>query len=288
MIGTPGAAAAALLVFLSASAQAQTAPAPVAPPAAPPVVAPAPVLPAEPAPAAPAEPAPAAPGAAAPVAPYAPALGVAEPTVAAPSEEDRATRQVLQAHAGRARSSRRVGGVAMLLSGAGLVGGGLLADLEYDQTYGQVLWIGGAAVGAAGLLSLLKSSPIESLADESGTMSAGSIRANWASMASAARSTRKVSGVVSMALGGAAVVAGSLFAGGVGNLDREDQRDWTVAFFVLSGSLIGGGLSSLLVESELETGYRSAYGTEASKPFALSFGASPTRGGAAAGVSAVW
>ncbi|RYZ63357.1 MAG: hypothetical protein EOP08_11055 [Proteobacteria bacterium] len=157
---------------------------------------------------------------------------------------------MLQAHAGRARSSRRVGGVAMLLSGAGLVGGGLLADLEYDQTYGQVLWIGGAAVGAAGLLSLFKSSPIESLADESGTMSAGSIRANWASMASTARSTRKVSGVVSMALGGAAVVAGSLFAGGVGNLDREDQRDWTVAFFVLSGSLIGGGLSSLLVESE--------------------------------------
>lgn len=287
MIVSHRAAAAAFVLLLTASTRAQTAPgapAPEPPPAAP--VAPAPPSTpdaalgpeagkpsADPAVAVPMEPA---------------VVVVPQPVVAPPAEDDRAARQVLQAHADRARTSRRIGGVAMLLSGAGLVGGGLLADLEYDQTYGQVLWIGGAAVGAAGLLSLFRSGPLESLAAESGTMSAASIRVNWAAMASSAKSTRKVSGVVSMALGGAAVVAGSLFAGGVGNLDRADQQDWTVAFFVLSGGLIGSGLSSFFVESDLETGYRSAYGAEASKPISLSFGAAPTRGGASAGISAVW
>lgn len=201
--------------------------------------------------------------------------------------DDPAVRSVLRAHAVHARRSRQIGGVTLLVAGAATAGAGLLADLEYDQEYGKVLWIGGAALGVSGLLSLFKTSPMEALEAESAAMSPASLHANWAAMADAARRARKISGVVGMSLGVIAGGAGGLIAAGVGDMERGAKQDWSIALISVGGALLGSGLTSFLVDSDVEVGYRAAYGSEPGK-MQLSFGLSPTPGGAAGGVSARW
>lgn len=175
----------------------------------------------------------------------------------------------------------------MLVTGATSVGAGLLADLEYDQPYGKVLWIGGAAIGVSGLLGLFKSSAMESFEAEASTMSPTALRVNWAALANSARRSRQISGGVFTLLGVAVAGVGGLIAAGVGDFDRNDKQTWSIALLSVGGALFGSGLSSLLIDSDIELGYRAAYGSDPNQ-FRISLGVTPTLGGAAGGVSARW
>jgi len=210
--------------------------------------------------------------------------GAAGPEAGPPgaADDDRRARDTLKVFGEQERSQRMVGGFALLLTGAGSVGAGLLADLEYDESYGQPLWIGGAALGASGLLSLFKAGPIEDLATQSAGLSAPLLKDEWAKRASTAATSRQISGWVGIGLGVIAGGAGAAVASGVGDLQESEKESWSVALIAIGGALLGGGVGSLLVESQAEVGYRAAYGTL--KPSSISLRLAPSSGGGLGGL----
>jgi len=189
-------------------------------------------------------------------------------------------KQVLRVLADRERSARYAGAYSMFISGAAAITAGLLADVVYDRSYGRPLWVIGAVVEVGGVLNLFRSGTFERLAHDADNYSAEQLQSEWAQRALSMRYARKIGGVASLALGALTIGAGGAIAAGLGKLDTEPRENWTTALIAIGGGVMGGGVTSLLVESPLESSYRAAYGTDADgTPISLSF--TPTYGGAA-------
>jgi hypothetical protein len=171
------------------------------------------------------------------------------------------------------------GGYALMLPGSGLLAGGLLADLEYEASYGESLWIGGLIVMVSGGVSMFKPGKLEGMAEQFGDgRSPDELRSVWQDEAKATKRARQIGGGVLLGLGVVAGTAGSLVAAGVGDADEQPKRDWSVALLLASGGLFAGGVASLLVESPIEEGYRAAYGESAEGP-PVTVGIAPAPGG---------
>lgn len=177
--------------------------------------------------------------------------------------------------------SKRVGGtVALLSTGGAMTVAGLVADLEYDQSYGEVLWIAGAVTVGLGGINLFVRTPIEQL---HGKYASGGgdehLRAEWAALAEDARSSRTVQGFISLGIGAVGLGAAGAVAAGVGDLDDPERQDWTVALIIAGGATVGGGLAALLVQTDLEAGYNAAYGSTTEQYAHLNVGVGPAPGG---------
>lgn len=212
--------------------------------------------------------------------PAAPAPGVAPAGASPGGADDVHARRVLTAVAGQERSARMAGGVALLVVGATLVVTGVVAEAQFDDEYGSVLWITGAVLGGASILTFVVKGPVESLQDETASMSAAERKGAWSAKASSARTARQIGSVVGIGLGVASVGTGVAIASGAGDLQEDAQEAWTIVLLAAGGSLIGTGIAGLLMESPLETGYRAAYGSDSARAPALSLGVGAARRGA--------
>jgi hypothetical protein len=83
-------------------------------------------------------------------------------------------------------------------------------------------------------------------------------------------------------LGASAAIAGATLAAGAGDMTSQARTGWSVGLLVGGGVLAGAGISSLLIRTPAEDGYRAAYGSEAPP---LTLGIAPLPGGGAVSVS---
>ncbi|MFO0677078.1 MAG: hypothetical protein U0169_11110 [Polyangiaceae bacterium] len=187
----------------------------------------------------------------------------------------------LRTFAMQSATSRVTRGVVAAVSGASLVGAGLVAHFEFDQTYGQPLAITGATILALGAWSLVLPGPLERLASDDSLAAPDALRAAWKDKAQVERKNRRVTGVVTMALGALAAGSGLTLAFADLGMSPSARRDWSIAALVGAGSLVGSGLVSFLVESDVEVGYRVAYGEGATRTH-LTAGFAPASGGGTA------
>jgi hypothetical protein len=186
--------------------------------------------------------------------------------------------QTLEAFAGRAKAMRMGGGIAALVVGGATVVAGVIADAEYDEEYGQFLWIAGGAIGIGGLFTLIWDTPIEAFADEMRLQKPDHLRREWQSRALAAQRARTVGAFVNFGLGVVAGGAAGAIAAGAGDMSRSEAEAWTVALVAASGAFVGGGVAMLMIESEVETGFRAAYGVTPEQQL-VSLGVAPLPGG---------
>lgn len=159
-----------------------------------------------------------------------------------------------------AEEARIGGGVSLLLVGGAAIAGGLLADLEFKRDFGQVLWITGIVSAASGALSLFAKSRTEKFAARGAYLSAPELESAWAAEARSARSTRHISGVVGTVLGLAAAGVGVAIAAGAGDLGDEAKAGWSVGLVTIGGAVVGSGVATLLVDTEIEQTYSATYG----------------------------
>jgi uncharacterized protein (DUF1786 family) len=61
---------------------------------------------------------------------------------------------------------------------------------------------------------------------------------------------------------------------------QKTKEGWAVGLLFASGAFIGGGVVTLAVKSDMELGYRAAYGADADAP-PLTVGIAPVPGGGA-------
>ena len=212
---------------------------------------------------------------------YAPAAPPAVTTGTPPvSDDGKHARQTLEAFALREQSTRIVGSYGMLITGAATVGAGLLADLHYDESYGQVLWIAGTLVSVGAVVNLLREGPLETFSSKATSMTPTALREEWATRARKAQSERQVGGIVSIGLGVVAAGAGAAIAAGAGDMREEVKEGWAVGLLFAGGAFIGGGVITMAVKSDAELGYRAAYGADADAP-PITVGVTPVPGGGA-------
>ena len=183
--------------------------------------------------------------------------------------------------ADREESGRVAGAYSMFISGAAAITAGVIADAVYDRYYGKPLWIIGTIVEVGGLLSLFRAGTFERLARDADAYTAEQLQSQWSQRALLARKGRKIGGAASLVLGALTIGTGAAIAGGLGDLKGERKQDWTIALVSVGGGVMGSGLVSLLVESPLESAYRSAYGTEPDGTNPVTLNVAPTLGGAA-------
>jgi hypothetical protein len=194
-----------------------------------------------------------------------------EPSAAA--ENDAQARQTLLAFAVQERSERVHGGYGLLISGAAAGGAGLLAELEFEQSYGRPIWIAGAALGVSGLLSFLKPGPLQSFETESAPFRGAAFQRKWAALARRAARARHITGAINLGVAALGIGTGSALAAGVGGLGRAAKENWSLALILVGGGLASSGVVTLLVESKAELGYRAAYGEAPDDDVALEVGA---------------
>lgn len=194
-------------------------------------------------------------------------------------------RQVLLAFSLQERSERLHGGYGLLISGAAAAGAGLLADLHYEKSYGQPVWIAGAVLGLSGLLSFTQAGPLESFATESTRFRGVALQRHWATLAQRAARARHIAGGINLGVGLLAAGAGGAIAAGVGGLKPDARENWTVALILGGGALASTGVVTLLVESKSELGYRAAYGEAPAEFASLQLGGGLVPGGGALSVS---
>lgn len=222
------------------------------------------------------------PAPAAPPEPLPPTVTPPADTAAAASSDDAAfAKRTLRLFADDSRIVRLGTGAGLVLTGASSIAAGIIADGSYHEPYGQVLWIGGLAVLTSGVVSFFSKTPMEAFARDASALSPRELEVRWAIAAERARTARKASGLASVILGAAAAGAGAALAAGAGNLENDSKQAWAVALIGVGGAFLGTGVTSFLVESPLERGYRVAYGVDAS-PADVSLSISPTLGGGAA------
>jgi hypothetical protein len=202
------------------------------------------------------------------------------PPSAAASLDDANARRVLVLLAEHGRSSRVANAYSMFIGGAAAITAGIVADSVYDRSYGRPLWIIGALAEVGGVLNLFVPSMYERMAHEAEQLSADQLQKQWLQRALAARSARRIGGVVGLGLGVVSIAGGAAVAAGLGEMERATKQDWTTVLSVFGGALMGQGLVSLLVESPFETSYRTAYGRDLAAHEALSLNIAPTVGGA--------
>lgn len=199
-----------------------------------------------------------------------------------PTAEDATyAKRVLLQLADHERSARIAGAYSMFIGGAAAVSAGLIADFAYDRGYGRVVWIVGAAAGLGGVLNLIMAHPFERMAREAEAWSPSQLQSEWSQRALLARKARKIGGIVGLSLGALVIGGGAAIAAGLGSMEREPKQDWTTTLIVLGGAMMGGGVTSLLVESPFESSYRSAYGAEPDESNAMTLSVAPTLSGAA-------
>jgi MFS family permease len=179
------------------------------------------------------------------------------------------------------RSARYASAYSMFIGGAAAVTAGLVADLSYDRGYGRVLWIVGAAASVGGVVNLLVAHPFERMAREAEAWSPEQLKSEWSRRALAARQARQIGGYIGLGLGALVIGGGAAIAAGLGDVEREAKQDWTTTLVVFGGAMMGGGLTSLLVESPFESSYRIAFGSDPSEGQPVMLSIAPTVGGAA-------
>lgn len=202
-------------------------------------------------------------------------------TTSARAQEPQSPKRVLVQLAEQERAARHASAYSMIIGGAATITAGLVADFAYDRGYGRVIWIVGAAAELGGLMSLLIARPFERMAREADAWSPSQLQSEWSRQALTARKARHIGGVFGLGLGALAIGAGAVIAAGVGDMEREPKQDWTTTLVVFGGALMGGGVTSLLVESPFESSYRIAYGSEPGETPPVSLSVAPTLGGAA-------
>lgn len=202
-------------------------------------------------------------------------------TTSARAQEPQSPKRVLVQLAEQERAARHASAYSMIIGGAATITAGLVADFAYDRGYGRVIWIVGAAAELGGLMSLLIARPFERMAHEADAWSPSQLQSEWSRQALTARKARHIGGVFGLGLGALAIGAGAVIAAGVGDMEREPKQDWTTTLVVFGGALMGGGVTSLLVESPFESSYRIAYGSEPGETQPVSLSVAPTLGGAA-------
>jgi hypothetical protein len=195
-------------------------------------------------------------------------------------DDGKHARQTLEAFALREQTTRIVGSYGLFITGGAMVGVGLLADLKYDESYGQVIWIAGTLVSVTGLLTLFKEGPLETFSGKATSMTPSALREEWATQARKAQSERKIGGIVSMGLGVVAAGAGAAIAAGAGDMSQQTKEGWAVGLLLVGGAFIGGGVVTMAVKSDMELGYRAAYGADADAP-PITVGFAPVPGGGA-------
>jgi hypothetical protein len=189
----------------------------------------------------------------------------------------------LQVFADQERFERTGGSIAGLIAGAGLVTGGLIADYEYDKSYGTAVWAVGIGVIVGSTLALFVRGPMETLALTHGTAPPDELKRMWATEAIKAQNGRQLAAAMTIGVGVASVGAGAAVAAGLGDFDQESKEDWTTVLILGGAGLVGGGIAALFLETPAEQGYRAAYGHLS--PAAITAGVAPTPGGASFGVS---
>lgn len=185
-------------------------------------------------------------------------------------------RQTLRTFAENEHDGRMAGGFALLVAGGAAVGAGLVTELHFDQSYGRIVWIGGALTAVSGFSSLFRPGPLESLDLQTAGGSAGELRRQWGARAAAARSGRVIGGVVTLVVGAAAAGVGGALGAGMGDLTQDAREAWTLGLLVGGGAFMASGLSTLLLESTLEHAFRTAYGSPAPR---VSLVPAPVAGG---------
>jgi hypothetical protein len=196
------------------------------------------------------------------------------------SDDGKHARQTLDAFALREQSARVVGSYGLFITGAAMVGAGLLADLQYEESYGQVLWIAGTLVSVSGLLTLVTKGPLETFSSKATSMTPSVLREEWATRARKTQSERQIGGIVSIGLGVVAGGAGAAIAAGAGEMAQKTKEGWAVGLLFAGGAFIGGGVVTIAVKSDMELGYRAAYGADADAP-PIRVGIAPVPGGGA-------
>jgi len=190
-------------------------------------------------------------------------------------------KRVLLQLAEHERSARYASAYSMFIGGAAAISAGLIADFAYDRGYGRVVWIAGAVIEVGGVVSLLVTQPFERMAAEADAWSPSQLQSEWSRRALTARQARKIGGVVGLSLGALAIGGGAAIAAGLGDMEREPKQDWTTTLIVFGGAMMGGGVTSLLVESPFEASYRVAYGSEPGETEPVKLSVAPMPGGAA-------
>ena len=189
----------------------------------------------------------------------------------------------LLVYAEQERSARVGGNIAGLVLGAGLVAGGLIADLEYEKSYGTYVWAVGIGAIVGSTIGMFVHGPMEVMAASHAAAPPDTLKRIWADEATKARTARHIGGGVLIGLGAVAAGAGTAIAAGAGDLSQDEKEGWTLGLIFAGGGFIGGGIAALLIETHIEQGYRAAYGHLAPAPIKL--GMAPTPGGAAFSVS---
>lgn len=202
-----------------------------------------------------------------------------QPAAVAPSTPD--AKRVLLQLAEQERSARYASAYSMFIGGAAAITAGLVADFVYDRGYGRVIWIVGAAAEVGGVVNLLVAQPFERMASEADAWSPSQLQSEWSRRALTARKARKIGGIVGLSLGALAIGGGAAIAAGLGDMEREAKQDWTTTLVVFGGAMMGGGVTSLLVESPYESSYRVAYGSEPGETQPVMLSVAPMPGGAA-------
>ena len=195
---------------------------------------------------------------------------------------------VLDVFADRSRARRLSGGIGMATLGATSIAAGVILDAGFDRDYGKVFWITGIASMSTSAMYLFLPGPMELVRYKYGRGSVEELHDGWKSLARAARSYRRVNGIMNVGLGGAAIVTGSLFAAGAFDVSEDTRSVVTMATLIAGGAFVARGVVNLMLTTEVEQGFSAAFGgerahTRAARP--VMFGFSPLRGGGMATLS---
>jgi hypothetical protein len=211
------------------------------------------------------------------LAPNAPAAATSEAVGPSPAAQHAAA--VLQKLGKQEQHDRIIGSSLSVALGTAAIGAGLLVDRQYDQSYGEVLWITGLLGVGGGLLGLVMRGPMQRFAEEWRSDPSPALQSAWRLKAEQGRSSRKLLGVINLVIAGAGIASGALLLAGAGDLNRSDQANLATLAFLGSGLFASAGIASLTLESRFERGYGLAYPALARGLSPLHIGFAPARGG---------
>jgi len=215
--------------------------------------------------------------AAAALAPNAPAAAASEAVSPSPTAQHAAA--VLKKLGKQEQHDRIIASSLSVVLGSAAIATGLFVDRQYDQSYGEVLWITGLLGVGGGLLGLVTRGPMQRFAEEWHSDPSPALQSAWHIKAEQGRSSRKVLGVINLVIGGAGIASGALLLAGAGDLNRSDQANLATLAFLGGGLFASAGIAGLTLESGFERGYGLAYPAAASALSPLHIGFAPARGG---------
>jgi len=196
-------------------------------------------------------------------------------------------------------SQRYAGAVSSLAIGAAFLGTGAIVHSELDEGFGIAIMVGGAVVAVPGALTLLFPTEAESVADQHGVYTVtrpspeqeSLLEAEWARLASKARTARAVGAGITFVFAAAALGVG-IYAAASDRVE-ENTKNWLIPSALLSGgATAAGAMTLLMVETPTESAYAAFIATRgtpghsgASRSRTLRFSAAPIERGAWASVA---